>query len=300
MYQNNETKGIMQIVYFSGTGGTERVAACFNETLRQKGCQTVLTPLDLSAINNGVYSDVHQDTGILFLIFAVHAFDAPENVYSWMEQISSNSKKAVVISVSGGGEVWPNTGCRTGVIRALESKGFDVIYEKMMCMPCNWVTPMNDDMAMWLLAALPEKTEKIITSVISGQKRRTKHRKGRLQNAISKLEKKGAKEFGTLLAISEACTGCGLCAKTCPVQNIILKDGKPAFLAHCLMCFRCIYTCPSKALSSKNFMVLKKGFSIHDIEKRMKDKELPSVRKSCKGLFWIGVRNYLTDKDGYS
>lgn len=299
MDQTIEKSRIMQIAYFSGTGGTKRVAACFNEALRQRGCSTLLTPLDLSDDKSGMGSDVLPETEILFVIFAVHAFDAPEIVYSWMKRISSYQKKTVVISVSGGGEVWPNTGCRSNVIEALEHKGYDVVYEKMMCMPCNWVTPMNDEMAMWLLNALPEKAQKIVECVLSGQRRRTHHKKGKLQNSITELEKKGVKDFGKTIAVSNACTSCGYCSKICPVQNISIKDGKPNFQSRCLMCFRCIYACPAKAMSSKNFMVLKKGFSIRDTEKRMKDKALSPIKKSCKGLFWIGVRKYLTDRDGF-
>ena len=142
-----------------------------------------------------------------------------------------------------------------------------MIYEKMMCMPCNWVAPMNDDTAMWLLNVLPEKTQKIIERVLSDQRRRTKHKKGRLQNAITGLEKKGVEEFGKTIEVSDACTACGYCAKICPVQNISINDGKPEFQSRCLMCFRCIYACPSKAMSSKNFMVLKKA-SVFVILKR--------------------------------
>lgn len=294
-----EKAKIMQIVYFSGTGGTKRVAQYFDDNLQQKGYKTILTSLDLSVNKSYEEMDVHEDTDIVFLIFAVHAFDAPDIVYQWINQITSYYKKAVAISVSGGGEVWPNVGCRSGIITALENKGFHVVYEKMICMPCNWVAPINDHMAMWLLTTLPEKTEKIIDCVLSGKTRRTYHKKGRLQKFVTKSEKRQASHFGKQIIISDSCTGCGLCEKTCPVNNIAFEDGIPTFKDNCLMCFRCIYACPHKAMTSKNFMVLKKGFSIKGVEKRMKGAELLPIKKCCGGVVWMGVKKYLTDKDGY-
>lgn len=50
------------------------------------------------------------------------------------------------------------------------------------------------------------------------------------------------------IAVDESCTGCGLCAKICPVQNISIMDGKPTFSHKCEMCFACDEWCPSGAI----------------------------------------------------
>ena len=44
------------------------------------------------------------------------------------------------------------------------------------------------------------------------------------------------------------CTGCGLCAKLCPVQNIKI-EGKAQALGHCALCMRCAAFCPARAIS---------------------------------------------------
>jgi len=50
---------------------------------------------------------------------------------------------------------------------------------------------------------------------------------------------------------------------------------------------------------SKNFMVLKGGFSLLETEKRMCGVKLKPVSKCSKGCMWSGVRKYLLDIDGY-
>lgn len=44
------------------------------------------------------------------------------------------------------------------------------------------------------------------------------------------------------------CEGCGLCAKLCPVENIVMQDGKPVPQGGCVFCYRCINSCPQKAI----------------------------------------------------
>lgn len=51
------------------------------------------------------------------------------------------------------------------------------------------------------------------------------------------------------LKISDACTGCGLCSKVCPMQNIHLEGNRAIPGDRCTMCYRCISLCPQKAIT---------------------------------------------------
>jgi ferredoxin len=50
------------------------------------------------------------------------------------------------------------------------------------------------------------------------------------------------------LYASEACTACGLCEKICPVKNIELSNRHPQFANRCMLCLRCLHTCPQEAI----------------------------------------------------
>jgi len=51
------------------------------------------------------------------------------------------------------------------------------------------------------------------------------------------------------ITVNEKCTGCGTCAKICPVNNIMLVDKRPQFQHRCEMCFACDEWCPSNAIN---------------------------------------------------
>ncbi len=65
--------------------------------------------------------------------------------------------------------------------------------------------------------------------------------------------------------ITSGCTGCGLCAKICPVSNIELQDGHPVWLDHCQHCMACLQWCPVEAIQYKRLTLGKKRYHHPDI-----------------------------------
>jgi ferredoxin len=50
--------------------------------------------------------------------------------------------------------------------------------------------------------------------------------------------------------VTDACTSCGTCAKTCPAKNILMVGNRPAWQHHCEVCCRCIHICPAQAIQA--------------------------------------------------
>jgi len=289
------------IVYFSGTGSTKRVAETFRELFDARAIYAEVYPLDLSVQNAPTteWDDVIRDTKLLLVVYAVHAFDAPVPIYDWIEDLPfGNEIPTVVIAVSGGGNIWPNTLCRASCIKALEEKGYEVFYEEMLVMPSNFMIKTNDDLSMWLLKTIPVKAGRIIDDAIAGKRHRTGFVfGGKFIRSISRMEKNWAELFGLALMVSGSCDGCGWCAENCPRNNIEVVDGRPVFSNQCMICMRCVYGCSLKAIYSDRYQycILKDGYSLEMIEEKMKGKELKSVEKCSKGLLWLGVKRYLLD-----
>lgn len=49
--------------------------------------------------------------------------------------------------------------------------------------------------------------------------------------------------------VNDGCTGCGLCVKICPMENLSMSDGRVATHDRCSICYRCINRCPTQAIT---------------------------------------------------
>jgi ferredoxin len=288
-----ETKKV-KVAYFSGTGSTALVADTLEKELIGRGLS--VTKLEITAGN--LPSDDKED--LLILLFAVHAFNAPGIVYEWIGSLSYNNRPvpAALISVSGGGEMTPNTACRVSSIHKLEKKNYKVVYEKMVVMPSNWIVKTDDGLAIRLLEILPLKIGRIADDLQAGVVRRTRPKLlDRIFSKAGEIEKAGAKFFGQKIMVNENCNGCSWCAKKCPANNISMSDNKPTFGKECLLCLRCIYGCSNNALMAGTFkfIILKDGYDLKDVGKRMKGIKPAPVEDLAKGYLWKGVREYLLE-----
>jgi ferredoxin/flavodoxin len=61
----------------------------------------------------------------------------------------------------------------------------------------------------------------------------------------------GFSKFAKDYRVNEKCTGCGTCARICPIDNITMTDKKPVWGNNCEHCTACIQWCPAKAIDYK-------------------------------------------------
>lgn len=291
----------IEIVYFSGTGGTKRAANYLFQAFTDQGVAVrchelhVRKPFDYEA------------SDMLVLLYPVYAMNAPKPIYDFIDNLpEGNGSLAAVISVSGGGEMILNTGCRLHTIRRLYRKGYRVPYERMLVMPANMITETPDDLSLLLLQALPEKAKLIASDILSGKVRRTKpYLFDRLLSSVTEAEKVGSKIFGKHMKVNSSCNGCGLCEQDCPMGNIKLKDKIPEFSNKCVICLRCVYNCPKNAITpflSKAFK-LPGGYQPEKLEKKLKEQEeknaLTEINLDTYRVpnIMSGVKKYLQEED---
>lgn len=288
----------IKIVYYTGTGGTRMVVDCFETQLRCLG--TEVTTQRLKAGEEETFSTFD----LLLMIYPVYALNAPEPVYDWIESLSKSPTEtpAVVISVSGGGEMTPNTACRHKAIQKLEAKGYQIVYENMLVMPSNIAIATKPPLDKMLLDVLPHKVCMIIDEMQAGLVRR-KRPLGidRVLASMGVLEQLGGRIFGKRIRVSEDCNGCGVCATNCPSGNItLMAEGIPSFAGKCHFCMSCLYGCPQKALHPGigKAAVLKKGFNLNDLASAPPAEELNAqqLKAIAPGFAWIGVRKYISEE----
>ncbi|MCC8175843.1 MAG: EFR1 family ferrodoxin [Bacteroidales bacterium] len=48
---------------------------------------------------------------------------------------------------------------------------------------------------------------------------------------------------------TDACVGCGECARACPLENIVMYKRRPTWRDDCALCLRCYHICPNHAVA---------------------------------------------------
>lgn len=291
------------IVYYTGTGSSKLVAESFADNLSRRDITVETQRLTVASKDELVQKAAAFHS--IILIYAVHAFNAPDLVYTWLKALEEQppyddiQKKAMVISVSGGGEILSNTACRTTANRLLEKKGFQVVTQAMVVMPNNWMSATPDDISSALIDILPKKVDQWTEAFLQNKPAPVMPTKSidRLITTLGRLEVKGAVRFGKRIKVSAACNGCGWCERNCPAGNITMQGNMtPTFGKTCHFCLGCIYGCPQKALApgKYKFSVIPSGYPL---KRYMQKPEKPLTEAELaiklKGLAWNGVRRYL-------
>ena len=67
---------------------------------------------------------------------------------------------------------------------------------------------------------------------------------------------------------TEACVGCGKCARLCPLNNIEMVDRKPVWKKSCAHCMACIGNCPFHAIEYGDITRTKEKYNIGNYVKK--------------------------------
>ncbi len=283
----------VNLVYFTGTGGTARVADAFERSFLNRSITVQRTEL------KSIVEPINFD-GLLVLAFPVYAFNAPKPIGEWLKKLPQViGKPVVVISVSGGGEISPNTACRVNTIRSLEKKGYDVIYEKMLVMPSNFMVGFDESLCAMVLHATPVVINRVVTDLLAGKRRRTRpYGIDRIVSKLGYLETYGGRIFGRQLKVNDNCINCGWCEELCPLDNIKILDGEHHFGNNCVICLKCVYGCPQHAIlpGFGKFILVPGGFNLHKVENRMDHLTVyPRISQVIHHVSLSGVRDYLIE-----
>ena len=229
------------IYWFSGTGNSLYTAKRLSEALGN----TTLVPMA-----NGIPTEAvgGSDCRIGF-VFPSYYGDLPRFVRVFAEglHILPGTDLFAVVTMGAFGE---------GSIKALDTlfkaKELSLCYGVGVRINGNYI--LNYDPAIFgaksdkrIAAKLDKADRKIlrIAADIQSGKRLVK------TNPITaKALYKDIESLDAGFTANEKCTGCGLCERVCPVQNIVLIEGKPVWQHRCEHCVACISWCPTAAIDN--------------------------------------------------
>lgn len=250
------------IFYFSGTGNSKWVAENLAGLLHEKTAD--ISVLNFESDDNKRYmkeiaQGIKNDEYIGF-VFPVYAWGAPEIVIDFVKKLgkpegnannlgdtSDNSEeKTFTFAVATCGE-------EAGYTLKNFSKVFPLKSAYSVVMPNNYVVGSDMEDEGTVLSVLRNAKEEVkrMAEELSAKKEVYRVHEGSGAGLKSRLVNLGFNKFARSTKsfyTTDACTGCGLCAKNCPAHTIAMENNRPVWGEHCYQCLKCINRCPAAAI----------------------------------------------------
>jgi ferredoxin len=236
-------------LYYSATGNTKRAVELVRRELERAGSSVDMTRMrkDAAIPEMGKYDGV-------IVAFPVLAFSPPAFVNRFISNLPRAHKPAYVLAVDGGG------GMSAGamVVRLLERNGYDVRASARASYAENWTQvsePPDARRAAEMARGGDAAAARFANAIVSGKKTGDVDRRISAVSAIAGFlfGTVGRRFFGKLYYADEDCDACGICAKQCPAETILLGTGegaRPFWKMSCEDCNACINVCPKKAINT--------------------------------------------------
>ena len=230
------------IYYFSGNGNSAHVA---HQLARLTHDRARFIPRAGKA----------ETTADIFgLVFPIHAWGMPRAVEEFLRQLRTDRTPYYIYMVCTCGDDIGRTDRL--LARTLKQKGLPLDAAFSVRMPNTYVALPgfevdSKELAQEKLAAVPERLAQI-AAAINGRARGVRDV---VPGAMPWLKSKVLRPLFYRLfcgdhgfRTTEACNGCGRCAKVCPVRNIRLSDQRPQWQGRCTDCLACFHHCPQRAI----------------------------------------------------
>ncbi len=231
------------ILYFSGTGNSKYVAQRIADALDEPLCSMN------DRIKSGDTAPV-ETGGRLIIVTPTYAWRIPRIVRDWLLNTTLTGAKQAWFVMTCGGEIG-NAGKYNHAL--CQKKGLTCMGTAQLVMPENYIAmfgaPQAAEARQIVTKAEPD-IDRAIAAIAAGEQfpptrnnLYDRFMSGPVNPIFYSFFVK-AKAF----TASDACVGCGQCAERCPMNNITLQNGRPAWGGSCTHCMACICYCPTEAI----------------------------------------------------
>lgn len=231
------------VLYFSGTGNSKYIAKQIADGLSDK-----VVSINEKLKNNDT-SEI-EVRGRLIFVVPTYAWRIPKAVHNWIMQTDFIGVEKVWFVMNCGSEIGNSAKYNE---KLCEKKGFAYMGTAQVVMPENYILMFNSPSENEI-EEIFEKAQPIIETVtrnIAENKAFSIPKttlQDKLMSSVVNILFYPMFVKSKAFYADEKCTGCGVCEKVCPLNNIKIKDGKPLWSNSCTHCTSCISYCPAGAI----------------------------------------------------
>lgn len=193
-----------------------------------------------------VVTDVREAERVGF-VFPCYGGGAPVDVLQHAKTIQV-SPDAYTFGVSQSA-VYAGTGL-SALNRIIPLKYWRAVTHQCSCI---WLFPHRTMLPLLSPEKAQQRSEAYAAEIARDVLAKAVTRKSPPNNVFNKLENSlwpsiAGMKIGAF-KVSDACIGCGQCARLCPRGNIHMENGRPVFGKNCVQCLGCLQYCPESAIS---------------------------------------------------
>ena len=231
------------LYYFSGTGNSLKIARDLSDKLEECELVPIAKVWQLDHI-----ASTSEKVGF---IFPMYYYGLPKIVYDFLNKIELDKSNYFFAVITRAGEL--DGGSFQQIEKILKVKSKTLSAGFFVTMPNNFsleLTYSSEELQKLLFEKAIKEIEKI-SEFIKDNKKNLKEDSVEKKNRLGKINKsfiERVNESDKSFYAENNCTGCGICEKICPVNNIVLIEGMPQWQHKCQQCLACINLCPEKVI----------------------------------------------------
>lgn len=249
------------ILCYSGTGNSRYIARRIADELHDE-------IIDLNErIKSQNTNAVHAESDVIVVV-PTYAWRVPRVVSDWLAQTELDGARRIWFVMNCGSEIGNASDYNR---RIADEKKLEYMGTAQIIMPENYIAMFNApdaEEAKQIIAKAEPDIDKVIECIRNGQKLAAtrcnlydRFMSGAVNPIFYKFIVK-ARAF----RVDDRCTGCGLCVKECPLNNLELCNGKPVWGDACTHCMACICYCPAEAVEYGRKSVGKPRYKIEGLQ----------------------------------